>query len=68
MLGLLLISLTAMIATGPSSGALNLVPSMGKIPPETYVHHYLQACATEITFVFVVDSGGDWTGIFVIER
>ena len=34
MCGLLLMSLTAMMATGPSSGALNLVPSIGKIPPE----------------------------------
>ena len=33
MSGLLLMSSTAMIATGPSSGALNLVPSIGKIPP-----------------------------------
>ena len=33
MSGLLLMSSTAMIATGPSSGALNLVPSIGNIPP-----------------------------------
>ena len=33
-LGSLLMSFTAMIATGPNSGALNLVPFIGNIPPE----------------------------------
>ena len=35
MLGLLLMSATAMMATGPSSGAVNLDPDIGNIPPES---------------------------------
>ena len=35
MFGFLLMSATAMIATGPSSGAVNLDPDIGNIPPES---------------------------------